>query len=132
MAKTPVTFKGWDYKTSMLAVLGISTYAYLAYGLERTQFGLLLGLYAVSFVVYLGLYGLKKGNFTTLLFVGISFRLIFLLALPNLSQDYYRFIWDGHLTAHFINPYLEVPNTLITQEHLPYPKHGSYMRAWGT
>ena len=50
--------------------------------------------------------------------VGILFRLIFLLAEPNLSQDFFRFIWDGELVSHFINPYLNVPNTLIEQSDL--------------
>jgi len=52
------------------------------------------------------------------LFVGILFRLVFLLAEPNLSQDYYRFIWDGELVLNLINPYLQLPNTLIEQQDL--------------
>jgi hypothetical protein len=52
---------------------------------------------------------------------GILFRLAFLYAEPNLSQDFYRFIWDGYLVSNFINPYLYTPNTLIEQPGLLIP-----------
>ena len=32
-----------------------------------------------------------------LLFLGLLFRLIFICATPNLSQDFYRYLWDGNL-----------------------------------
>jgi hypothetical protein len=38
---------------------------------------------------------------------------IFLLAVPNLSQDFYRFIWDGHLVLMGENPYLYTPSELF-------------------
>jgi hypothetical protein len=49
---------------------------------------------------------------------GILFRLAFLFHLPNLSQDFYRFIWDGELVSNFINPYLFTPNQIINQSGL--------------
>ncbi|WP_316930003.1 mannosyltransferase [Maribacter sp. Hel_I_7] len=52
-------------------------------------------------------------NFRFLLGLGIIFRLVFLFTEPNLSQDFYRFIWDGHLVANGDNPYLHTPDELI-------------------
>ncbi|MGJ8715146.1 MAG: mannosyltransferase [Maribacter stanieri] len=52
-------------------------------------------------------------NFRFLLGLGIIFRLVFLFTEPNLSQDFYRFIWDGHLVANGDNPYLHTPDDLI-------------------
>ena len=41
--------------------------------------------------------------------------LIFLFAIPNLSQDFYRFIWDGRMILEGFNPYLSLPETYIQQ-----------------
>jgi len=32
---------------------------------------------------------------------------------PNLSQDFYRFIWDGELVLSGINPYLQTPDAIM-------------------
>ncbi|WP_313795030.1 glycosyltransferase 87 family protein [Flagellimonas zhangzhouensis] len=57
----------------------------------------------------------EKWNFKFLLVVGILFRLVFLFAEPNLSQDFYRFIWDGELIKNGINPYLYTPDQILEQ-----------------
>ena len=48
--------------------------------------------------------------------VGLGLRLSLMFTLPNLSQDIYRFLWDGHLVAQGISPYLFIPEQLITTE----------------
>ncbi|WP_299102118.1 mannosyltransferase [uncultured Winogradskyella sp.] len=45
----------------------------------------------------------------------IVFRLLFLFATPNLSQDFYRFIWDGRMALEGFNPYLYTPDYIINQ-----------------
>ena len=50
---------------------------------------------------------------------GVLFRLVFLITEPNLSQDFYRFIWDGELVKNGINPYIHLPNELILDTALP-------------
>lgn len=47
--------------------------------------------------------------FTAALF----FRLLLLFAMPQLSDDVYRFVWDGRLLAHGYNPYLYLPSQLL-------------------
>ena len=107
------------HKVSMLLVfLSLAFYYIFAYHLERTDFIKLLALFIALFFLCFKLVQFEKWNFKFLLVVGILFRLVFLLAEPNLSQDFYRFIWDGELVKNLINPYLSVPNTLIEQSDL--------------
>lgn len=102
----------------LLALLSLPLYYTFAYHLDRTDFIKLLTLFIALFFICFKLIQFEKWNFKFLLITGIFFRLIFLYAEPNLSQDFYRFIWDGELARHFINPYLQVPNTLIEQPNL--------------
>ena len=43
----------------------------------------------------------------------VLFRLLLLFAIPQLSDDVYRFVWDGRLLAHGYNPYLYLPSQLL-------------------
>lgn len=91
----------------MLSVLIM--YAAFAYDLVRSDFVKLLSLYAALFFLSFKVIQLQKLNWKLLLGFGIVCRLVFLFAIPNLSQDFYRFIWDGRLIAEGINPYLSTP-----------------------
>jgi len=107
------------HKVSLtLAFVSILFYYTFAYQLERTDFPKLLGLFAALFFLCYKLIQFEKWNATFLFSIGVLFRLTFLFAEPNLSQDFYRFIWDGELVQNFMNPYLAAPNTLITQPNL--------------
>ncbi len=102
----------------VLAILSIVFYYTFAYHLDRADFIKLITLFGALFFLCFKLIQFEKWNFKFLLFIGILFRLVFLFTEPNLSQDYYRFIWDGELVLNFINPYLQLPNTLIEQQDL--------------
>ncbi len=102
----------------LLALLCLGFYYTFAYHLERTDFIKLLTLFAALFFLCFKLIQFEKWNFKFLLAIGILFRLVFLFAEPNLSQDFYRFIWDGELVRNGINPYLFLPDDLILQRDL--------------
>jgi len=102
----------------ILALLCLGFYYSFAYHLDRTDFIKLLTLFVALFFLCLRLIQFEKWNLKFLLVIGVLFRMVFLLAEPNLSQDFYRFIWDGHLIRNFINPYLEIPDNLIGQKDL--------------
>lgn len=102
----------------LLALLSLAFYYTFAHHLERTDFIKLLALFVALFFLCFKLVQFEKWNFKFILVVGILFRLVFFIAEPNLSQDFYRFIWDGELVSQFMNPYLNVPNTLIEQSDL--------------
>ncbi|UOQ51307.1 hypothetical protein [Hymenobacter cellulosivorans] len=88
----------------LAAVLSATAYLGLAYAIPRSDFGLLLALYTVAFGGYALLlrrplplrYGLG---------LALILRLLWLPALPALSDDYFRFRWDGALVAAGQNPY---------------------------
>lgn len=42
---------------------------------------------------------------------GVLFRLVFLPVKPTVSTDIYRYIWDGRVATHGINPYRYVPGS---------------------
>tara|TARA_R110002051_G_scaffold181460_1_gene251033 strand:+ start:121982 stop:123259 length:1278 start_codon:yes stop_codon:yes gene_type:complete len=93
-------------------------YYVIAYHFQRTEFIKLIVLFSGLFVFSYKIVQFEKFNFKFLLWSGVFFRLVFLFTLPNLSQDFYRFIWDGELVSNLINPYLKVPNELIVQPDL--------------
>ena len=98
------------HKYPILFVVGsILFYASFGYDLARTDFIKLLTLFAGLFFFLVKLMQFEKWNFKFLLVAGILFRLVFLFAEPNLSQDFYRFIWDGELIKNGLNPYLHAP-----------------------
>ncbi|UCD71283.1 MAG: DUF2029 domain-containing protein [Syntrophobacterales bacterium] len=45
-----------------------------------------------------------------ILFFGVMYRLLLVPSQPMLSWDMYRYIWDGRVQAHGINPYRYPPN----------------------
>lgn len=100
------------YKLPLLfAMLSIAFYISFAYDLERSNFIKLISLYtALFFLAYLLIEKFKL-NFWFLASLGIVFRLVFIATIPNLSQDFYRFLWDGRLLLQGISPYLFTPNS---------------------
>lgn len=90
-------------------------YLFLAYTVPREQFYWLAGLLIVLFVGYgWALPSLGRRSGEGLLFAAaILFRLLLLFATPQLSDDVYRFVWDGRLLAHGYNPYIYLPSQLL-------------------
>ena len=106
-------------KNSLVAlVLSILCYVTISYGIERSSFYKLLILYTVLFASFLFLLYDNKNDENTLLSFSFLFRLLLLFAIPNLSDDFYRFIWDGRMLWEGFNPYLYLPenNTALVAQ----------------
>jgi len=114
----------WKYnKVSILfAGIGILFYWNFAYQLERTDFIKMITLWGALFFVSYKLIQLHPNDTRFLTAIGILFRATFLFAIPNLSQDFYRFIWDGRMLLEGFNPYLSLPEILVQQDHPPIPQ----------
>lgn len=105
----------------LFAVACILFYWSFAYNLVRTDFVKLFMLFGALFYLTSKIIQFEKWNFKFLLVAGIVFRLVFLMAEPNLSQDFYRFIWDGELIKNGINPYLYTPDQIMEQGTISFP-----------
>ena len=52
---------------------------------------------------------IRLGSLSALLGLSLLLRLLVIWGLPNLSDDFYRFLWDGWLWLEGINPFTHSP-----------------------
>ncbi|WP_174260234.1 polyprenol phosphomannose-dependent alpha 1,6 mannosyltransferase MptB [Spirosoma endbachense] len=99
-------------------ILSATSYVILAYFVPRQEFGWLIGLFTILFLGYAWairrIDRQREEPIDRVLFASaIGFRLLLLFAVPCLSDDVYRFVWDGRLLTHGFNPYLYLPSRLV-------------------
>lgn len=85
-------------------------YGYLSFLHQRSDFSSFLAVWLLLAATFFYFYREKK-RFTAkeILILGIGFRLIFIGHTPELSNDYFRFLWDGMVVNWGENPYLQSP-----------------------
>lgn len=94
----------------------------LGYFTGQTEFFPLIAMYAGTWAAYVLLVRHVGSSNEVNFLMGFSILLRFLLlfSFPNLSDDIYRFIWDGHLVLNGQNPFNTLPKDFIGQgHHLP-------------
>ncbi|MDP5170543.1 MAG: glycosyltransferase 87 family protein [Bacteroidia bacterium] len=95
----------------------------LLHDTERVQSLRLLCLWMLLFGIYAGwilryrqdhawLPGKEHIRLQSGMGIGIALRLIAATAIPVLSDDYFRFLWDGQLWLEGINPFTMLPRSL--------------------
>jgi len=89
------------------------------------SFRIIVGLY-----FFIALFNLKKIKnnklwFAAIIGVGLLCRLILIPSQPVLEDDYYRYLWDGAVTAHGYNPYFYSPLDAMdyTNSNVPEELH---------
>ena len=101
-------------------VTGISLVGYLllGYSTARTNFPQLMALFGLLFAgyYYLTTANLNENFIKQGIIISVLFRLCLLFMIPNLSDDYFRFVWDGRLSAHGINPFSVIPSVFIDSQ----------------
>lgn len=94
----------------------------LAYWPAQSDFAWILGLYLPAFLGYLWL--CKRHTPLPLRFylgLAVIARMLIVPSMPQLSDDVYRFIWDGRLLLNGINPFEHLP---AYYQALPDPPTG--------
>lgn len=111
----------WKYHKIpfLFFIISCIFYFWFAYNLERNDTYVLYFLYVSLFVFAYKIVKTSGFNFRILVVFSILFRLLFLFAIPNLSQDFYRFIWDGRMILEGFNPYLYTPDSFIETRQFP-------------
>jgi alpha-1,6-mannosyltransferase len=84
----------------------------IGYWIDREESYWLLGLFAISFAGYFALVLKRSCTVKELLVIGILVRLACIGATPELSDDYYRFAFDGKMVLNGENPYTVLPDSL--------------------
>ena len=100
----------------ILVLLLSMIFVYFGYFSSTTDFVMLPILFVLSFFIYFYLifFTQDKNEVNALLWFSVLFRLIFLFAIPILSTDYIRHIFDGQLMLHGFNPYLFTPAKILS------------------
>lgn len=91
-----------------LAIYGIGNWV------DRTQSTPLLLAFVTAFMGYVFVLQ-EKNSPTILLSLGIVLRLSLFFSMPSLSDDIYRFIWDGTLLKNGIHPFEQLPAYYLGQ-----------------
>jgi len=103
--------KPWFYL--LITAMGIAFY-WLSYHTKRENFSQVISLFSFLFAAYFVAWKyFSITNFKSLMIAGILFRLLLLFSVPNLSDDVYRFIWDGRLAANGVNPFSHFPAEIM-------------------
>ena len=97
----------------------------LAGYIPRTNFlftiGGYFGLVAIFYFLVKKLDSLKQ-----IFITGLIARIIMLFHLPEWSDDYFRFLWDGELLTNLYNPYKYIPSEIYNEGLLSAPFNDLY------
>ena len=83
----------------VFVVVSATGYGLVGYCWKRTQVGELILTFGALFLVYGLVISQKWDKLQTQKWIwsAMGFRVLLLFSVPTLSDDYFRFIWDGRL-----------------------------------
>ncbi|MEO1513547.1 MAG: hypothetical protein AAFV95_01000 [Bacteroidota bacterium] len=100
------------------AVCLLLAVGWMGYTVHQEDFYSLLLCMGISFGAYYWICFREEHDHRSIRFycgLGILLRLSLLFVLPLLSDDIYRFVWDGRLINQGINPFEQLPSYYIEQ-----------------
>lgn len=104
--------KSLVFSDVILGIVFLGMIAYLGIVPEQSDFYSILfgGGFAFGLYAWITTRTLTKERLVFFLGVAIIARLILLFTFPNLSDDIYRFVWDGRLLNSGVNPFDFLPS----------------------
>lgn len=91
-------------------LIGACAIGILALGETRQRMPLFFVLFGLWMVFYLAsVWHCSSASLKTVVLFGLLFRVVLLFSAPGLSDDVYRYLWDGRVQAAGINPYAYPP-----------------------
>ena len=96
-----------DKKGVLAGTLFAVSVALLLSFVQIDEFPLIIGFYTVAFIAYAYIVLRVPPKFLLVLAFGL--RIVAVFSFPGLSDDIYRFLWDGWLITEGINPYAYLP-----------------------
>lgn len=102
-----------NYIPAALGIGWLAAIGAIAWLTPRHQTAQLLALFGIAFGAYALL--IRQFRVPTRVEIGfaIAARVMVVFAFPQLSDDVWRFIWDGQLTLQGINPLSDTPSRLM-------------------
>lgn len=97
-------------------VLFLSVYL-LGFSAQQSDFNLIFSGYSLLFLSYLWILLIQKSKKELSYYISISvvLRIVLLFSIPHLSDDVFRFIWDGRLWVNQIHPFTYLPSEITRQ-----------------
>ncbi len=100
--------------TYLALIVSLIIYCLFAFWFERYETTKLFIAFGTLFISYLWIARTNDPHEISFWFyTSILFRFCFLFSIPHLTDDFYRFIWDGRLLAAGYHPFAELPRYYI-------------------
>lgn len=114
------SYSKYSYLFFFVILVTSIVYIVITYYTTQNNFLQLSVLYGFLFLTYLIIlkYGTDFLDLKHLLILAVLFRILLFGLEPNLSEDYFRFIWDGKILAKGYNPYLYLPKDIISDHDI--------------
>ena len=103
-------------KVSLAYIVLAALTIVMGYFVDRTDTVLLLSCFVFMLVASLvAMKDTAEGEEDLPYYWSMLLRVLLLLSVPALSDDVYRFIWDGRLLLNLTDPYKELPSEYISR-----------------
>lgn len=106
-----------SWKSYLLVSMLFLAIAGLGYWADQSAFKIIGPCFGIGFLAYFLILARKEHltNWRFWLGIGILLRVLLLFGMPTLSDDIYRFIWDGRLWLVGEHPFAQLPQAYMEQ-----------------